>query len=193
MLKAGVFFPAGTVEGADPIFYDGYMDIQDAVGGLFTTVENEQVIKGQHIALTGFLPDEVYERDETTMNWFASALFGYELHGPCVVAWHLSPNGFKDGDVYDMPDYMTAFLLRDFVNGVVSAYSEATAVAGLIGMAIQEGVLSEVEATIMMEYIEASTEGELDDMDEDLKFEVLDLMNRIEAFAIMKGREARGK
>lgn len=193
MLKAGVFFPAGTVEGADPIFYDGYMDIQDAVGGLFTTVEREQVIKGEHIALTGFLPDEVYERTEETMNWFASALFGYELHGPCLVAWHLSPNGVKDGDVYDIPDTITSFLLRDFVNGVVSAYTEATAVAGLIHLAIQEGVMTDEEAGRMMDYIDASTEGELDDMDEDLKFEVLELMNRMEAFALRKEREARGK
>lgn len=193
MLKAGIFFPAGTVEGADPIFYDGYMDIQDAVGGLFTTVENEQVIKGTHIALTGFVPDEVYERNEDTMNWFASALFGHELHGPCLVAWHLSPNGVKDGDVYDMPDYMTTFLLRDFVNGVVSAYGEATAVAGLIHLAIQEGAITDEEANLMMDYIDASTEGTLDDMDEDDKFEVLDLMNRMEAFALRKERETRGK
>lgn len=180
MLKASVLFPAGNGVFPDPIFIDDYKDIQSLVGGFFTTVSLNTSADGEPISLVGYLPDDVRERNNRTINWFASALFGQELYGPCVVAWGLSPNGFNDGDIYDMPDGMSEWLFGKFTEKVLEAYAEANMMTVVLHQAMDAGVITQQELDSLMDFIEAMTGDDTGAYTDEDKVGYMLLLNRIE-------------
>lgn len=194
MLKASVLFPAGNGSFPDPIFIDDYKDIQAAIGGeVFTTVSVETDADGQPISLVGFIPDDIYERSENTINWYASALFGQELYGPCVVAWGLSPNGYRDGDIYDMPDGLSQYLFGAFTEKVLEAYTEATVMGAMFRGAVSAGVLSEEELDELMDFVEAMSDNDTSDYTDEERIEMMLLLNRVENYVLVLEREKDDK
>ena len=185
MLKASVLFPTGNGTYPDPMFIGDYTDIQSAVGGLFTTVTyNAELANGDKMVLVGYLPDEIYERNHETINWYASALFQQELYGPCVVAWGLSPNGFYDGDIYDMPDDISAFLFGPFTQKVVEAYTQAGMMGAMFNNAVKDGVITEDELDDLMDFIEAQTNDDTEHYTDDERLRMLVLLNRVENYVL---------
>lgn len=182
MLKAGILLPCGTGKFPDPVFYDDYKDIQSEIGGLFTTLEWEDDVEGTHVAITGFARDEITQ-DETNMNWFAAAMFNQPVFGDVLLAWHLSPNGEKDGDVYDLPDFVSQFVLTDFTEGVVNCYAEATIMSHLFVAAVNDGVIDDTDMRNVMRYMEATSTGCEDALSDDEKQAALRVIDTVEQYA----------
>jgi hypothetical protein len=181
MLKASVLLPAGNGKFPDPIFVNDYEDIQREVGGVFTTVSMRGQVHDNDVNVIGFVPDEIVTADETTMNWFASALFGQEVYGPCVVAWALSPNGEYDGDIYDMPDFLSEYLFGEFTEFVIRAYGEATAMTRIFQGAVTAGVITDDELESLMGYVEALTNDDTERYTDAEKVDFMLLLNAVEA------------
>lgn len=186
MLKASVLFPTGNGTYPDPVFIDDYKDIQSAVGGVFTTVTFRTEMEGRDVALVGYLPDEMYERTHETINWYASALFQQELYGPCVVTWALSPNGYYDGDIHDMPEDVSLFLFGPFTQKVVEAYTQAGLMGMMFNNAVKDGVLTEDELDDLMDFIEAQNNDDTSDYTDADRIRMLVLLNRVENYVLME-------
>jgi hypothetical protein len=189
VLKASVLLPAGNGKFPDPIFVNDYEDIQREVGGLFTTVSMRGQVHDNDINVIGFVPDEIVTADETTMNWFASALFGQEVYGPCVVAWALSPNGEYDGDIYDMPDFLSEYIFGEFTQFVIRAYSEATALTRMFQGAVTAGVITEDQLESLMAYVEALTNDDTEHYTDAEKVNFMLLLNAVEGYMLRKSIE----
>lgn len=189
MLKASVLLPAGNGKFPDPIFVNDYEDIQREVGGVFTTVSMRGQVHDNDVSVIGFVPDDIVTADETTMNWFASALFGQEVYGPCVVAWALSPNGEYDGDIYDMPDFLSEYIFGEFTEFVVRAYGEATSMTRMFQGAVTAGVITDDELESLMEYIEALTNNDTERYTDAEKVNFMLLLNAVEAHVLRKSIE----
>jgi hypothetical protein len=188
MLKAGILLPCGTGKFPDPVFYDDYKDIQSSIGGLFTTLEWDEQLDDTRVAITGFARDEITP-DETNMNWFAAAMFNQPIHGDVLIAWHLSPNGEKDGDVYDLPDFVSHFVMSDFSEGVVRCYAEATIMSHLFVAATNEGVITQDELRVVMDYMEFTTSGKFNAMTDSQKAEALQAIDKVDEYAKRRAEE----
>jgi hypothetical protein len=189
MLKASVLLPAGNGKFPDPIFVNDYEDIQREVGGVFTTVSMRGQVHDNDVNVIGFVPDDIVTADETTMNWFASALFGQEVYGPCVVAWALSPNGEYDGDIYDMPDFLSEYIFGEFTEFVVRAYGQATSMTRMFQGAVTAGIITDDELESLMQYIEALTNDDTERYTDAEKVNFMLLLNAVEAHVLRNSIE----
>lgn len=193
MLKASVLLPAGNGKYPDPIFVNDYEDIQREVGGLFTTLGIKGEINDREINLIGFAPDDVPNPDDQSINWYASAMFGTEVHGPCVVAWALSPNGEYDGDIYDMPDFVSEYIFGEFTQFVIRAYGEAGMMSNMFTEAVNAGIITPTDLERLMDYIEALTNGETEDYSDAEKVHFMLLLNAVEGFILRRAMEEGDK
>lgn len=189
MLKASVLLPAGNGKYPDPILVDDYEDIQREVGGTFTTVALTGSLKDSPINLIGFAPDSVPEPTENDMNWYASALFGQQVWGPCVVAWGLSPNGNNDGDIYDMPDFVSEYIFGEFTQFVIRAYGEAHMMGNMFREAVAAGIITETDLDRLMDYVEALTNDATDEYEDFEKVHFMRLLNAVEGFILGRAAE----
>lgn len=144
MIKTAVLLPAGTRVQPEEILIDNYKDIQTQVGGPFDVVSLD--VKGEmgRIALAGYVNDEGLLTG-MEVNYLATMLFGRELVGPCVVTWGLSPNGEYDGDDYDMPENIMAWMKDRLTHTVAEAYNQATLLAWVTAQLVEEGEVTEEE------------------------------------------------
>lgn len=189
MLKASILLPQGNGKFPDPILVNDYEDIQREVGGLFTTIAYRGEVSGEKIDLIGFVPDEIHEHTHDTINWYASALFEQEVHGPCVLAWGLSPNGESDGDIYDMPDTFSQFIFGSFTDAVVRAYGTSYMMSAMFESAVAEGVISEDELEKIMEALEAMNNGTFDEYTQAQRLDFMLLLNTVEGYVLRKEGE----
>jgi hypothetical protein len=123
------------------------------------------------------------------MNWFASALFGQEVYGPCVVAWALSPNGEYDGDIYDMPDFLSEYIFGEFTEFVVRAYGQATSMTRMFQGAVTAGIITDDELESLMQYIEALTNDDTERYTDAEKVNFMLLLNAVEAHVLRNSIE----
>lgn len=123
-VTSAILLPAGSNVEPHEVFIDGYKSIQNLVGGTFDCVRTDM---GQpdDVAIVGYVHDEglILGLD---MNFLATALFKREIRGDVVVAWGLSPNGYYDGDNYDIPSFVTEFIKTDLLFETAFAYNLAT-------------------------------------------------------------------
>jgi len=193
MLKASILLPAGNGKYPDPILVDDYEDIQREVGGTFTTVAFDGALKESRINLIGFALDFVPEPTEDDVNWYASALFGQQVCGPCVVAWGLSPNGNNDGDIYDMPDFVSEYIFGEFTQFVISAWGQAHAMSNMFREAVASGIITETELDKLMDYVEALTNNDTDHYSDAEKVHFMLLLNAVEGFVLRRAIEEGNK
>jgi len=93
-------------------------------------------------------------------NYLASALFGRDLVGDCVLLWGLSPDGERDGDNYDMPAEMVESITTELLEGVSVAYNTSVVVSAIMELAIYAGITTKSEASsVIHDLHEASVNG----------------------------------
>ena len=156
-LVSGLFLPSGTCVSPEPILVDGYKDIQKLVGGNFDCVSTN--VGRDDVSFEGYVHDEGLLIG-LEYNYLASALFGRDLVGDCVLLWGLSPNGERDGDNYDMPSEMVESIQVELLEGVAIAYNASVVVSAIMELAIHAGLVGKSEAsTIVHDLHEASVNG----------------------------------
>jgi hypothetical protein len=193
MLKAGILLPSGTGKFPDPVLFEDYDDIRHMINDRdFGLLSWDEVVNGERVAITGFVADSIKEVDDSNMNWFASALFNKPVGGDVMLAWHLSPSGSEDGDVYDMPDWVSAFIFGDFTEGVVRCYGEATLMSHLFIAAVNDNVVSEDDMRLVMRYMESTQGGNAMPLTVSEKLQALDAMERIDAYISSRESEFMG-
>ena len=156
-LVSGLFLPSGACVAPEPILVDGYKDIQKLVGGNFDCVSTN--VGRDDVSFEGYVHDEGLLIG-LEYNYLASALFGRDLVGDCVLLWGLSPNGVRDGDNYDMPTEMVESIQVELLEGVAVAYNTSVVVSAIMELAIHAGMTTKSEASaIIHELHEASVNG----------------------------------
>ena len=171
-LTVGMFLPRGTQVEPEPIFIEDYKSIQQAVGGVFDVVVTD--LGKDDVSIVGYVHDEGLILD-LELNYLATNLFQKELRGDCVIVWGLSPNGEYDGDNYDIPEWITEFIMKDLVISSAGAYN----MAGLLADVCKYAVANEL-ATLedVAEFADAmhrgATTGKIDYEAEDRLIAVLE-------------------
>ena len=142
---AGAFMPCGIGVEIEPVMVGEYTDIQTMVGGAFDCVTAK--VAGNIIV--GYVHDEGLLIG-LEQNWFASALFGRNLVGPCVVVAGESPSGEYDGENYDLPESFFQFLTTKFTEHVAETYNEATTATIVLGLAESFGLATAEELELLV-------------------------------------------
>ena len=142
---AGAFMPCGIGVEIEPVMVGEYTDIQTMVGGAFDCVTAK--VAGNIIV--GYVHDEGLLIG-LEQNWFASALFGKNLVGPCVIVGGESPSGEYDGDNYDLPESFFQFLTTKFTEHVAETYNEATTATIVLGLAESFGLATKEELELLV-------------------------------------------
>jgi hypothetical protein len=132
-LTVGMFLPKGTMVEPEPIFIEDYKSIQDAIGGHFDVVVTD--LGKDNVSIVGYVHDEGLLLD-LELNYLATNLFQKELRGDCVIVWGLSPNGEYDGDNYDIPEWITDFIMKDLVVSTAGNYNMASVLSDVCKYAI---------------------------------------------------------
>jgi hypothetical protein len=136
---------------------EGHTDIQKLVGGHFDCVSTN--VGREDVAFVGYVHDEGLLIG-LEYNYLASALFGRDLVGDCVLLWGLSPDGEYDGDNYDMPSEMVDSITGELLEGVAIAYNTSVIVAAIIELAIDAGLTTKSEADVVISGLhDASVSG----------------------------------
>lgn len=156
-LVSGFFLPSGAAVFPQPILVDGYKDIQKLVGGNFDCVSTN--VGRDDISFEGYVHDEGLLIG-LEYNYLASALFGRDLVGDCVLLWGLSPEGERDGENYDMPTEMVESIEVELVKGVALAYNTSVIIGAIMKLAIHSGLITKKESnTLIQDLHDASVEG----------------------------------
>jgi hypothetical protein len=142
---AGAFMPCGIGVEIEPVMVGEFTDIQTMVGGAFDCVTTKV---GGHI-IVGYVNDEGLLIG-LEQNWFASALFGRNLVGPCVIVAGESPSGEYDGENYDLPESFFQFLTTKFTEHVAETYNEATTATIVLTLAQKFGLATEEELDLLV-------------------------------------------
>lgn len=142
---AGAFMPSGIGVEIEPVMVGEFTDIQTMVGGAFDCVTAKV---GGHV-IVGYVHDEGLLIG-LEQNWFASALFGKNLVGPCVIVAGESPSGEYDGENYDLPESFFQFLTTKFTEHVAETYNEATTATIVLELAQKFGLATEEELELLV-------------------------------------------
>jgi hypothetical protein len=142
---AGAFMPCGIGVEIEPVMVGDYKHIQSLIGGCFDVVTTR--VGGNEIV--GFVHDEGLLIG-LEQNWFASALFERNLVGPCVIIGGESPDGYCDGDSYDLPENFFQFLTTKFTEHVTETYNEATTATIVLTLAQKFGLATEEELDLLV-------------------------------------------
>jgi hypothetical protein len=137
---AGALLPSGIGVEIEPVMVGEYTHIQSLVGGAFDCVTTKV---GDNI-IVGYVHDEGLLIG-LEQNWFASALFGRNLVGPCVIVSGESPSGEYDGENYDLPEKLFQFLTTKFTEHVAETYNEATTATMVLSLAQSLGIATKDE------------------------------------------------
>jgi hypothetical protein len=173
MIKTAVLLPAGARVTPEEILIDNYENIQTAVGGCFDVVRfSGQDGDGNDVALCGYVHDEGLLIG-LELNYLATMLFEQPIVGPCVVTYALSPNGEYDGDDYDMPASMIAFLTQDLLVATAKAYNQAALLGFATERMIKEGSLTQEDVNLLMSGIDSVINGEAESLDPDVEMMML--------------------
>lgn len=161
MLKAGLYLPSGVGASPEPCFIDTYEDIQSHVGGVFDVVVSD--CGGQpDVQFVGYVHDEGLVLN-MEMNYLATALFTQEIRGGVVVMWGLNENGYADGESYDIPEAMMAFLCSDLVEFAADTYNDAVFLDLFLGLAVHEGLAeADTVSNLKLSLYKAATLGDYD-------------------------------
>jgi hypothetical protein len=136
-LTVGMFLPKGTMVEPEPIFIEDYKSIQQAIGGHFDVVVTN--LGKDDVSIVGYVHDEGLILD-MELNYLATNLFQKELRGDCVIVWGLSPNGEYDGDNYDIPEWITEFIMQDLVVSTAGNYNMAALLGDVCKYAISNKI-----------------------------------------------------
>jgi hypothetical protein len=142
---SGALMPVGIGVEIQPVLVGEYTHIQSLVGGAFDCVTTKV---GGHL-IVGYVHDEGLLIG-LEQNWFASALFGRNLVGPCVIVAGESPDGYCDGDNYDLPESFFQFLTTKFTEHVAQTYNEATTATIVLELAQKFGLATEEELNLLV-------------------------------------------
>ena len=142
---SGALMPVGIGVEIQPVLVGEYTHIQSLVGGAFDCVTTKIV---GHL-IVGYVHDEGLLIG-LEQNWFASALFGRNLVGPCVIVAGESPDGYCDGDNYDLPESFFQFLTTKFTEHVAQTYNEATTATIVLSLAQSFGLATEEELNLLV-------------------------------------------
>jgi hypothetical protein len=77
-------------------------------------------------------------------------LFERNLVGPCVIIGGESPDGYCDGDSYDLPENFFQFLTTKFTEHVTETYNEATTATIVLTLAQKFGLATEEELDLLV-------------------------------------------
>jgi hypothetical protein len=142
---SGALMPSGIGVEIQPVLVGEYTHIQSLVGGAFDCVTTKV---GGHL-IVGYVHDEGLLIG-LEQNWFASALFGKNLVGPCVIVAGESPDGYCDGDNYDLPESFFQFLTTKFTEHVAETYNEATTATIVLSLAQSFGIATKEELDLLV-------------------------------------------
>jgi hypothetical protein len=159
MLTAGIILPAGVGAEPQPILVDGTESINKLVGGWFDAVRKEVALSDSlHGVLVGYIHDEGLILD-LDMNYLASAVFGQELRGDCVLVWGNNADGDYDGDDHDIPTELSKFVMEDLPVQVANIYNESVMHQIVIALAIKSGDLTKKDYDKMQDYLQDAIES----------------------------------
>jgi hypothetical protein len=142
---SGALMPSGIGVEIEPVLVGEFTHIQSLVGGAFDCVTAK--VAG-HV-IVGYVHDEGLLIG-LEQNWFASALFGRNLVGPCVIVAGESPSGEYDGENYDLPESFFQFLTTKFTEHVAETYNEATTATIVLELAQKFGLATEEELELLV-------------------------------------------
>jgi len=156
-LVSGLLLPSGACVEPQHILVDGHKDIQNLVGGHFDCVSTD--VGREDVSFVGYVHDEGLLIG-LEYNYLASALFGRDLVGDCVLVWGLSPNGEYDGESYDIPTEMVDSITCELLEGVSIAYNTSVVVSAIVELAIHNGLVTKSEANDVIHNLhDASVNG----------------------------------
>lgn len=160
MLTAGIILPAGVGAEPQPILVDGSESINKLVGGWFDAVRKEVALSDSlHGVLVGYIHDEGRILD-LDMNYLASAVFGQELLGDCVLVWGNNADGDYDGEDHDIPTELSKLLMEDLPVQVANIYNESVMHQMVLALAVKAGDLTPEDVELMNQYLQDSIDGD---------------------------------
>lgn len=152
-IVTAVLLPTGINVEPEEIFIEDFESIQRFVGGHFDCVRTD--LGKTDWSLVGYVHDEGLILDFEP-NFLATALFGQEIRGACVIVWGLSPNGFYDGDNYDMPTFALKFLKEQLLLKTAAVYNLSVMTEGVMKVLIEEGYPKAKDLVWAMEIIDTT-------------------------------------
>ena len=176
-LTVGMFLPAGVQVEPEPIFIEDYESIQEAIGGCFDVVVTD--LGKDNVSIVGYVHDEGLILD-MELNYLATNLFQKELRGDCVIVWGLSPNGEYDGDNYDIPEWITNFIMKDLVTSTAGNFNMASLLGDVCKYAVANELASFDEILGIANALHRSAVNQAVDIESEEK--LLDVLERIIAF-----------
>lgn len=146
-LVSGLFLPSGSCVEPQHVLVDGHTDIQQLVGGHFDAVTTD--VGREDVSFVGYVHDEGLLIG-LEYNYLASALFGRDLVGDCVLLWGLNSEGNYDGDNHDMPTEMVESITGELLEGVAIAFNTSVIVGAIVELAIHAGLTTKREADMVI-------------------------------------------
>lgn len=141
-MVSGALLHAGVDAGIEPVIVGDYTTIQQFVGGHFDCVRKE--IDDEGTVIVGYVHDEGLLLGMET-NWTASAMFGRELAGPCVIVSGTSPSGEYDGENYDLPTGFFGFLTTTFKEHVRQTLAESLILTAGVELMRQQNIIDDAD------------------------------------------------
>jgi hypothetical protein len=91
-------------------------------------------------------------------NYIASALFGRQILGDCVIVWGLNENGVYDGKNHDLPMAIANFVMTELMQVVAKGYGTATLLSSFCEIAVEVGLAKEEEVAYHSEQLMLSAQ-----------------------------------
>lgn len=155
-MTAGMFLPVGTGVQPEPVIVSGLESLNLMVGGTIdavTTTLGEE----KDCVIVGYINDEGMLLD-LDFNYIASALFGRQILGDCVIVWGLNENGVYDGENHDLPTVIANFVMTELMEVVAKGYGTATVLSAFCEIAVEMGFVEEEDVAYHSEQLMLSAQ-----------------------------------
>lgn len=138
---AGMLLPCGSGVVPEPVLVNGLDSLNMMVEGTIDAVTTTLGTDGDAV-IVGYINDEGLILG-LEFNYIASALFGREIVGNCVIVWGLNSDGVYDGESYDLPSDIVDFINNQVMETVATGYGTASILGVFCNIAMELGIESE--------------------------------------------------
>ena len=156
-MTAGMFLPVGTGVEPEPVIVGGLESLQGMVGGTIDAITTTLGSDDNDCVIVGYINDDGIALD-LDFNYIASALFGRQILGDCVIVWGLNENGVYDGHNHDLPTAIANFVMNELMHVVAKGYGTATLLSSFCEIAVEVGIAVEEEVAYHSEQLMLSAQ-----------------------------------
>lgn len=155
-MTAGLFLPVGTGVEPEPVIVGGLESLNLMVGG---TIDAVTTTLGEDTGcvIVGYINDDGIALD-LDFNYIASALFGRQIVGDCVIVWGLNEDGEYDGHNHDLPTAVANFVMTELMAIVAKGYGVATLLSSFCEIAIEFGIAEQEDVDYHSEQLMLSAQ-----------------------------------